>query len=259
MTTPSPRVLAPQIVDRTLESARPWAVRTQAYRVTSRALGLACYLLAVSVLCLPLLSCALVSGQAPLLRHSVPGSVNPTIKIGLSAPFEGRDRDLGYEALYAVRLAVRERNEAGGLAGRYFVELVALNDFNKPEQAVIQARKMAVDRDVLGVLGGWSPATARSAGIEYERLEVPFLAPEEGEIGSWVGDEPAPERTLRPARAGFIEAFQALSGGAPPDQVAFWSYGAANRLLDAIEAAVRAQGQPTRARVWLELLSQKSD
>jgi ABC-type branched-subunit amino acid transport system substrate-binding protein len=185
--------------------------------------------------------------------------VNPTIKIGLSAPFEGRDRDLGYEALHAVRLAVRQRNEAGGLAGRYFVELVALNDFNEPEQAVIQARKMAVDRDVLGVLGGWSPATASSARAEYERLGVPFLAPEEGEITSWAGDDPAPEGTPLPAPAGFVEAFQALSGGAPPSQVAFWAYGAANRLLDAIEAAARAQGQPTRARVWLQLLGQKSD
>ena len=51
-----------------------------------------------------------------------PGSVKPTVKIGLSAPFEGLHRDLGYEALHAVRLAVRQRNEAGGIGGSYLIE-----------------------------------------------------------------------------------------------------------------------------------------
>ena len=116
--------------------------------------------------CLLLCSCAF------------PGSVKPVVKIGLSAPFEGLYRDLGYEALHATRLAVRERNAAGGLAGRYLVELVALNDFNDPQEAVLQAREMAADPGVLGVLGGWSAETARRSAPEYERLGLSFLAPE---------------------------------------------------------------------------------
>ncbi len=75
-----------------------------------------------------LVACLLLSSCA------FPGSVKPTVKIGLSAPFEGLYRDLGYEVLYATRLAVRERNAAGGVAGRYLVELVALNDFNEPRK-----------------------------------------------------------------------------------------------------------------------------
>jgi branched-chain amino acid transport system substrate-binding protein len=106
-----------------------------------------------------------------------PGSVKPAVKLGLSAPFEGLYRDLGYEVLYGVRLAVRERNEAGGLCGRYLVELVALNDFNEPAEAVWQARELAVDPGVMGVVGGWSPATARAAYPEYRALAVPFRAP----------------------------------------------------------------------------------
>ena len=39
---------------------------------------------------------------APLVGY---GSVPPTLKIGLVAPFEGIDRRLGYEALFAVKLA----------------------------------------------------------------------------------------------------------------------------------------------------------
>ena len=105
------------------------------------------------------------------------GSVTPTVKLGLSAPFEGLYRDLGYEVLNAVRLAVRQRNAAGGLGGRYLVELVALNDFNEPQEAARQAGEMAADPDILGVLGGWSAETARQASPEYRRLGLLFLVP----------------------------------------------------------------------------------
>lgn len=118
------------------------------------------------VVCLLLSSCAF------------PGSVRPTVKIGLSAPFEGLYRDLGYEVLHATRLAVRERNAAGGVAGRYLVELVACNDFNEPQEAALQAREMAADTGVLGVLGGWSSETARQSAPEYGQLGLPFLSPE---------------------------------------------------------------------------------
>jgi ABC-type branched-subunit amino acid transport system substrate-binding protein len=181
---------------------------------------------------------------------SFPGSVKPTIKVGLSAPFEGLHRDLGYEVLHAVRLAVQQRNEAGGVGGRYVVELVALNDFNEPEEAVVQARKMAVDPGVLAVLGGWLPATARAAAVEYERQGLAFLAPEAGVVTS-----PVPVLS----DPGFAERYQELSGGAPPGPAAAWAYEAANRLLDAIDAAVRAEGQPTRAGVQAVLYMAHQD
>jgi hypothetical protein len=166
-----------------------------------------------------------------LAACAVPGSVRPTVKIGLSAPFEGRHRDLGYEVLYAVRLAVRLRNEAGGVGGRYLVEFVALNDFGEPEEAIRQARKMAVDPDMLGVLGGWSPETARAAAPEYERLGLVFVAPEADFTG------PQPDLPLEPA---FSAEYQALSGGAPPGPAAVWAYAAVNRLLDTLDALVRS-------------------
>jgi branched-chain amino acid transport system substrate-binding protein len=108
---------------------------------------------------------------------SFPGSVKPTVKIGLAAPFEGLYRDQGYEVLHAVRLAVRNRNEAGGVGGRYLVELVALNDFNEVEEARLQAGEMAVDPGVVAVLGGWLPETARAAAPEYRRENLAFVAP----------------------------------------------------------------------------------
>jgi hypothetical protein len=166
--------------------------------------------------------------------------VKPTVKIGLSAPFEGLHRDLGYEALHAVRLAVRQRNEAGGIGGRYLVELVALNDFNQAGEAIVQAHKMAVDASVMGVLGGWSPATAKAAAPEYERLGVAFLSPEADLIN---------EPPLVSLETGLAADYGALSGGVPPGPAAVWAYSEANRLLDALEAATQHEGQPSRTGV----------
>ena len=130
-----------------------------------------------------------VSCLVPLASCRFPGTVPETVKIGLSAPFEGLYRDLGYEALYAVRLAVRRANEAGGVGGGFLVELVAVNDFNDPPEAVLQAREMAADPGILGVIGGLSPRTAAAAAPEYERLGLAFVAPfaEPGEVGRAAG------------------------------------------------------------------------
>jgi hypothetical protein len=188
----------------------------------------------------------IVCGVVLLAACSFPGSVKPTVKIGLSAPFEGLYRDLGYEALHAVRLAVQQRNEDGGVGGRYWVELVALNDFNELEAALVQARKMAVDSDVLGVLGGWSQETAVGVAPEYKRLGIPFLAPET----DWTTVDYGQPVPVDPQ---FAVSYEALSGGVPPGPAAVWAYFEASRLLDAIEAAIRTEGRPTRAGVLVAL------
>jgi hypothetical protein len=181
--------------------------------------------------------CLLLVACLPALAACCPpGGAKPTVKIGLSAPFEGRARDLGYEALYALRLAVRQRNEAGGVGGRYLVEMVALNDFDEPEVAVEQARKMAADPDVLGVLGGWSPPTAAAAGPAYQALGLAFVSPP----ARWPTDGLPPEAAA---------AYETLSGGVPPGPVAAWTYGTANRLLDAFDAAIQSGGEPSRRQV----------
>lgn len=169
-------------------------------------------------------------------------NVKPTVKIGLSAPFEGRYRDLGYEVLYAVRLAVRERNDIGGVGSWALVEMVALNDFNESQEAVEQAYKMHADPDVMAVLGGWSPETAEAAGDAYDQLGLAFLAPPT----SWSS---AGFPSTDPINTTFAGHYGALSGGVPPGPPAVWAYDQTHRLLDAVDAALRAGGQPTRGQV----------
>jgi branched-chain amino acid transport system substrate-binding protein len=157
---------------------------------------------------------------------SFPGSVKPTIKLGLSAPFEGLYRAQGYEVLHAVRLAVRNRNEAGGVGGRYLVELVALNDFNEEEEARLQAGEMAADSGVLAVLGGWLPETASAAAPEYRRENLAFVAPgvDWAELGAGAARITVGEMGLRRATI--------LYGGTPGDLA----------LAEAFRSAFKEQG-----------------
>jgi branched-chain amino acid transport system substrate-binding protein len=102
------------------------------------------------------------------------GGTRPVVKIGLVAPFEGLHRHLGYDVLYAVKLAVRGRNAAGGVGG-YMVELVALDDGSDPAQAPLQARKMIVDSGVMGVIGHFSDEAALAALDEYHRAGLALI------------------------------------------------------------------------------------
>jgi branched-chain amino acid transport system substrate-binding protein len=109
------------------------------------------------------------------LQVSLAGT-RPLAKIGLAAPFEGLDRALGYEALAGVKLAVAERNRAGGVAG-YMVELVALNDFGEPDEARLQAQEFSADPAIMGVITGWDNATARASLPIYRQAGLAVAVP----------------------------------------------------------------------------------
>lgn len=186
--------------------------------------------------------CAGLLAAGCLLLVACCPRIKPTVKIGLSAPFEGRHRDLGYEVLYAVRLAVRERNEEDGVGGCFLVEMVALNDFNEPREAVAQAYEMHADPDVMAVLGGWSPEAAEAVRPVYNQLGLAFVTPP----ASWSG---AAYPTNGPIDTAFARRYETLSGGVPPGPAAAWAYAEARRLLDAFDVALRTGIQPTRGQV----------
>jgi len=98
------------------------------------------------------------------------------VKIGLVAPFEGRYRYVGYDVIYAVRLALREVNAAGGVGG-YNVELVAYDDGADPAMAVEQARKLAVDPAVVAAVGHFREETTSAALSAYVEASIPLVAP----------------------------------------------------------------------------------
>jgi branched-chain amino acid transport system substrate-binding protein len=105
-----------------------------------------------------------------------PCAVRPTIKIGLVAPFEGRYRYVGYDVIYAARMAIREINAVGGVGG-YAVELVAYDDGADPEMAITQARKLTVDDAVVAALGHFRETTTATAARLYSEAGIPLAAP----------------------------------------------------------------------------------
>ncbi len=101
-------------------------------------------------------------------------SVSPVVKIGLVAPFEGAQREVGYDAIYAARLAVREINEAGGIAG-YHVALVALDDGGNAEMAAETAASLAIDPAVVAVIGHGLAQTTAVAQPVYAQAGLSLL------------------------------------------------------------------------------------
>ena len=100
--------------------------------------------------------------------------VDPVVKIGFVAPFEGRNRPVGYDAIYSARLAIREINEAGGING-YRLELVALDDGGDPELAHQVAQSLLIDPDVILVIGHWLPENNAIVAPIYRAGEIAFI------------------------------------------------------------------------------------
>lgn len=104
-----------------------------------------------------------------------------TVKIGLVAPFEGSYRSIGYDAIYAARLAVQEINAAGGIDG-VRLELVAYDDRGETELAERTARNLTSDADVLAVVGNYRPETSSAASALYAEANLPMVV-----LGGWAG------------------------------------------------------------------------
>jgi branched-chain amino acid transport system substrate-binding protein len=111
-----------------------------------------------------------------LAACAFPGTVRPTVKVGLVAPFEGRYRYVGYDVIYAVQLALFEANRDGGVAG-YGVELVAYDDGASPTAAVAQARKLEVDPAVVSTIGHFREDTTAAAIDTYAQAGIPLISP----------------------------------------------------------------------------------
>jgi ABC-type branched-subunit amino acid transport system substrate-binding protein len=116
----------------------------------------------------------ILSVSLSLLFAACTASTQPVVKIGLVAPFEGRYRSIGYEAIYAARLAIREINARGGIDG-HRVELVALDDRGEPEQAIMAARQLTLDPQVVAAVGHLRPDSSDAAMKVYCEAGLPVI------------------------------------------------------------------------------------
>ena len=156
------------------------------------------------------------------------------------APFEGRDRAIGYDVIYSARLAVREINEAGGIEGT-FVALVALDDGGDVALAEATARSLVTDPAVVAVMGHWLPETTTAAAPIYTSAALPFFPP---------GPAIDPT-TLDPA---FRQRYEAITPfDETPGPYAGPAYALIQEVLSAIAAAQTEQGTISRETVGQHL------
>ncbi len=137
------------------------------------------------------------------------------IKVGLVAPFEGSYRHVGYDAVYAARLAVREINAAGGIGG-WQLELVAYDDRGDAALAAQIAGNLIIDPDVVAVIGHYRPETSAAAGTVYAYAELPNLI---------IGDATSPSATmwhLAPPPARVAEAMGLVGLASSPETAGVW-------------------------------------
>lgn len=175
-------------------------------------------------------------------------SVDPVVKIGLVAPFEGQNRAIGYDAIYSARLAVREINEAGGIGG-YRLALVALDDSGDPELAQQAAQSLAIDPAVVAVLGHWLPQTTAVAAPIYEQAGLPFIP---------LGQSPFLPSDPSTLPAEFQTAYENVT---PFDETAAayagTTYDAFQLLWQALAVTQKSNGQITRESVAMGLIGLK--
>jgi branched-chain amino acid transport system substrate-binding protein len=146
-----------------------------------------------------------------------PRPVPEVLKIGLSAPFEGRYRAIGYDAIYAARLAIREINERDPLPG-YRLALVAYDDRADVAMARANAEALITDPAVVAVIGHYRQETTGAAAPLYVEAGVPMVA-----VGGWVSPTgpgvyhlaPAPERIAEALGQEAAPATSALLGDGP--------------------------------------------
>lgn len=181
-----------------------------------------------------------------------PGSVRNVVKIGLVAPFEGPQRNMAYDLLFAARIAV-QRHNLEARSSEPLVELIALNDDGRATESRQQAREMAIDPDIVGVVGPWSTDTAQFAMDTYRAAGLAVVLPDvdpapDGHVGPDQANGMVKIATGQIADRALEEGFRALTGR-EPSAPAIQAYEGTSLLLATVSRASAANNRPTRADV----------
>jgi ABC-type branched-subunit amino acid transport system substrate-binding protein len=154
-------------------------------------------------------------------------------------------------------LAIREINARGGIDGRR-IELVALDDRGEPEKALAAARQLALDPQVVAVVGHLRPDSTGAAMKTYCDAGLPLIAMESAMnacagvfvLGSaprdrWTEDRlvfvsNVPDPNGLSAAQDFVKNYNAIPiDGTRAGPIALQTYDVLNLLFEAIARAER--------------------
>jgi len=115
------------------------------------------------------LAAVLILGVAGCAKQQAP------VKIGAAGPFTGDLSKIGHDSLNALKMAVDEFNQAGGLDGRT-VEVVVGDDGGDPAKGNVVADKFISDPGVLGVVGPMNSSVVNAALPAYEKARLVVIS-----------------------------------------------------------------------------------
>lgn len=170
----------------------------------------------------------------------------PTWRIALLAPFEGRYREVGYDALYAARLALQD-------ADVDHIELLPIDDGGSAERAADRALGLARDPLVLAAVTLGYAATDNL--VQRNFSDVPILI-----VGSWdaspahtgvfqLSNPQIPSMTNLPSR---IEVTDAARAPAPVMAGEIASLSGFVRLRDDLDAITILTSAALPSAEWAE-------
>lgn len=97
------------------------------------------------------------------------------IKIGAAGPYTGDLSKIGLDSLNAIKMAVEEINEAGGINGKK-VEVAVGDDAGDPAKGTIVADKFISDPAVLGVVGPMNSPVANATLPTYDKAQLVLIS-----------------------------------------------------------------------------------
>src|SRR5262245_11858334 len=98
------------------------------------------------------------------------------IKIAAGVPLTGPLAKQGQEVANAVKLAVEEWNQKGGVLGKK-IEVLEADDQGNPQVGVAAAEKVAADAAVLGAVWGITSVTCIPVSEVLDRVAVALISP----------------------------------------------------------------------------------
>ncbi len=98
------------------------------------------------------------------------------IVIGHFASMTGPQATFGISTDQAIRLAIKEKNEKGGVKGRK-VELVTIDDAGKQSEAATAVTRLINDHKAVAVLGEVASSLSLAGGPVAQKAKVPMISP----------------------------------------------------------------------------------
>src|SRR5208283_1072664 len=97
-------------------------------------------------------------------------------RIGLAGPLTGDQASIGQDMYHGSQMAVDEWNEKGGVLGKK-IDLKALDDKAKEEEAVAIANEFVVDPYLVGVIGHLNSGCSIPASKVYHNAKILEVTP----------------------------------------------------------------------------------